>query len=66
MDAPRRFPEILDGRDAMAAMREGSVLAAGGGEPADELPAKVLGLDDRVDDEFPGEPDDVDVLLRRR
>ena len=41
----------------------GAVLAAGGGEAADQFGAQVFGLDDVVDDEFGGQAQDVDVLL---
>ena len=51
------------GRDAVPAAGEVAVLAPGGGEPADQFGAQVGRLDDRVDDQFAGQPHDVDVAL---
>ena len=53
----------LDRGDAVAAAGEVPVLAAGGGEPADQLGAQLARLDDRVDHQLAGQPDDVDVPL---
>ena len=47
----------------MAPIAEAAVLAAGRSEASDELASQVSGLDDVVDHQFTGQPDDVDVFL---
>ena len=59
----QRPPRESDGRDAVAAPGEVTVLADRGGVAGDQLVAQLVRLDDRVDDELAGQPDDVDVLL---
>src|SRR3954454_22048047 len=56
-------PLLSDGRDAVPAPREAAVLAAGGGEAADDFGTQVARLDDRIDDQLAGQPHDVDVAL---
>ena len=51
------------GRDAVAAVGEVAVLAAGQADAADQVVAQLVGLDDGVDDELRGQAQQVDVGL---
>ena len=54
---------LLDGRDAAPALAERAVPARGVAQPAQQLGAQVVRLDDGVDHELGGQPHEVDVLL---
>ena len=54
---------ISDGGDAMPAARERTVLATRYGKPADQLGPQIFRLDNIVDDEFPGQPQHIDVVV---